>query len=152
MTRTTKQALNIVGISIRTSNQNGKAAKEIPALWQKFMEDNLSSKVPNKIDETIYGVYTDYEGDHTLPYTLTIGYNVNSLDNISEDLTVKIIPEANYVKFTAKGNLTKDAIINKWMEIWNMDMQRSYKADIEIYDDRAVDPTNGVAEILISVE
>lgn len=144
--------MNIVGISTRTSNQNGKAEKDIPALWQKFINDNINEKVSNKIDETIYALYSDYEGDHTLPYTITIGYNTVNLDNISEDLTVKIVQEANYAKFIAKGNLTKDAVINKWMEIWNMDLQRSFTNDLEIYDDRAIDPTNGIAEILISVK
>jgi len=152
MTKIKKEAFNVVGISTRTSNQNGKAAKDIPALWQKFMTDNISEKVSNKIDETIYALYSDYEGDHTLPYTITIGYNAVNLDHISEDLTVKIVPQANYVKFIAKGNLTKDAVINKWMEIWNMNLQRSFTNDLEIYDDRAIDPTNGIAEILISVK
>ncbi|MDT0606724.1 GyrI-like domain-containing protein [Croceitalea rosinachiae] len=152
MTNMKKQAMNIVGISTRTSNQNAKAEKDIPALWQKFMTDNIGSKIPNKVDETVYALYSDYEGDHTLPYTITIGYKVGSLDNIPEDLTVKIVPEANYAQFFAEGNLTKDAVINKWMEIWNMDLPRSYKTDLEIYDDRAIDPTNGIAEILISVK
>ena len=151
MTEISKETLNIVGISTRTTNQDGKAAKDIPMLWQKFMTDNLSDKLPNKHNETIYAIYTDYEGDHNLPYTITIGYNMINLDNIPEDLTVKIVPAAKYVSFIVKGDLTKDAVINKWIEIWNMDLQRSYSTDIEMYDDRAVDPTNGIAEILISV-
>ena len=151
MTKISKETLNIVGISIRTTNQNGKAAKDIPALWHKFMTDNPSSTLPNRRNDTIYAIYTDYEGDHNLPYTITIGYNMINLDNIPEDLTVKIVLAAKYVSFIAKGDLTKDAVINKWMEIWDMDLQRSYSTDIEMYDDRAVDPTNGIAEILISV-
>lgn len=151
MTNTTKEELIVVGISKRTSNQNGQAAKDIPQLWQKFMAKDIARELANKVDDTIYALYTDYEGDHTKPYTLTIGYKVSNLDNIPEDMTVKIVPEANYAKFMAKGDLTKDAVINKWMEIWNSNLDRSYTADIEIYDDRAKDPTNGEAEILISV-
>lgn len=152
MTSIKKESLDIVGISARTSNQNGKAAKDIPALWQKFMTENIASKVPNRINDTIYALYTDYEGDHTKPYTIIIGYNVSSLDNIPEDLTVKIVPEANYIKFITKGDLTKDAIINKWVQIWNMNLQRSYTTDIEVYDDKAINPTNGEAEILIAIK
>lgn len=152
MTNTKKEELTVVGISTRTSNQNGKATKDIPGLWQKFMAENVSEKLSNKVDDTIYALYTDYEGDHTQPYTLTIGYSVSNLDNIPEDMTVKIVPEANYAKFLAKGDLTKDAVINKWMEIWNTNLNRSYTTDIEIYDDRAKDPTDGEAEILISVK
>ncbi|WP_350289954.1 GyrI-like domain-containing protein [uncultured Croceitalea sp.] len=152
MTNIKKESLDIVGISARTSNQNGKAAKDIPALWQKFMTENIASKVHNKINDSIYALYTDYEGDHTKPYTIIIGYNVSSLDNIPEDLTVKIVPKANYIRFIAKGDLTKNAIIDKWMEIWNMDLQRLYTTDMEVYDDKAINPTNGEAEILIAVK
>ncbi|MEM7483627.1 MAG: GyrI-like domain-containing protein [Bacteroidota bacterium] len=152
MTTTKTNELTIVGIAVRTSNQNGKAQHDIPKLWQQFGQENVSNRVPNKINDTIYAVYTDYEGDHTKPYTLVIGYNVASLNNIPEDMTVKIIPTSNYKKFTAKGNLTKDAVINTWMEIWNTDLKRTYTADIEVYGEKAIDPTNGEAEILIAVE
>lgn len=145
-------ALNIVGISTRTANTNGKADQEIPKLWQKFMSENLAAKVPNKVNETIYALYSDYEGDHTQPYTLTIGYNVSSLDNIPEDFTVKLVPEANYAKFTSKGDLTKDAIINTWMEIWNANLDRSFTADLEIYDDRAINPKHGIADVLVGIK
>ncbi|WP_350286311.1 GyrI-like domain-containing protein [uncultured Croceitalea sp.] len=152
MTTVTKEAFSLVGISTITSNEKGKAAQDIPALWHRLMVENIAGKIPNKTDETIYALYSDYEGDHTQPYKITIGYKVNSLDNIPEDLTVKMIPQSKYAKFTAQGNLTQDAVINKWMEIWNMDLQRTYTTDLEIYDDRAADPTNGVAEILIGVQ
>ncbi len=151
MTTLTKEAFSLVGISTTTSNENGKAAQDIPALWQRFMSENIGHKVPNKINETVYALYSDYEGDHTQPYQITIGYKVASLDNIPEDLTVKLVAKSKFVKFMAEGDLTKDAVINTWMEIWNMDLRRTYTADLEIYDDRAADLTNGVAEILIGV-
>ncbi|AWX44031.1 hypothetical protein HME9304_01031 [Flagellimonas maritima] len=152
MTTTKTNELTIVGIAIRTSNEKGKAQHDIPMLWRKFSEENIPNRVPNKLNDTIYAVYTDYEGDHTKPYTLVIGYNVASLNNIPEDMTVKIIPPANYKKFIAKGNLTKDAVINTWTEIWNTDLKRTYTADMEIYGEKAVNPTKGEAEILVAIE
>nr|WP_298997149.1 GyrI-like domain-containing protein [uncultured Allomuricauda sp.] len=150
MTNTKKEELTIVGIAIRTSNQPGKGDRDIPQLWGRFMAENVVNRIPNKVDNTIYAIYTDYEGDHTQPYTILIGCNVHSLDNIPEDMTVKMVPASNYTQFTAKGDLTKDAVINTWMEIWNTDLKRTFTTDIEVYDDRAVDPTNGVAEILVA--
>jgi len=152
MNTVTKEAFNLVGISITTSNEGGKAEKDIPALWHKWMAENVAQKVPHKMDETLYALYSDYEGDHTKPYQITIGHKVTNLDSIPEDLTVKVVPESTYAKFTAKGNLTQDAVINKWLEIWNMDLPRTYTNDLEIYDDRAADPTNGIADIFIAVE
>ena len=150
MTNTKKEELTIVGIAIRTSNQPGKGDRDIPELWGKFMAENVVNRIPNKVDETIYAIYTDYEGDHTQPYTLVIGCKVFSLDNIPEDMTVKIVPASNYTQFTAKGDLTKDAVINTWMEIWKTKLERTYTADIEIYGEKAMDPTNGEAEILVA--
>ncbi|WP_246139843.1 GyrI-like domain-containing protein [Flagellimonas hymeniacidonis] len=152
MTITKKDALTIVGLSARTSNSKGKAEKDIPQLWEKFMAENVPSRIPHKIDDTIYAIYTDYEGDHTAPYTIVIGCNVFNLDNIPEDMTVKMVPAANYTQFVAKGDLTKDAVINTWMDIWKTDLKRTYTTDIEIYGEKAMNPTNGEAEILIATE
>ncbi|WP_420320488.1 GyrI-like domain-containing protein [Flagellimonas sp.] len=152
MTSTRKKELSIVGLSIRTSNDPGKADKQIPQLWEKFMAENTVARIPHKVDETIYAIYTDYEGDHTKPYTMVIGCNVFNLDNIPDDLTVKMVPPANYTKFTAKGDLTKDAVINTWMDIWNTDLKRTYTTDMEIYGEKAMNPTDGEAEILVATE
>ncbi len=150
MTSTKKGEFTIVGIATRTSNNPGKADKDIPQLWEKFMAENIPDRIPNKVDGTIYAIYTDYEGDHTQPYTIVIGCNVTSLDNIPEDMTVKMVPESNYSQFVAKGDLTKDAVINTWMQIWNTNLERTYSTDLEIYGEKAIDPTNGEAQILVA--
>ena len=150
MTSTKKDELTIVGLSIRTSNDPGKADHDIPQLWKKIMAENTLTRIPHKVDDTIYAIYTDYEGDHTQPYTMVIGCNVSNLDNVPEDMTVKMVPASNYAKFIAKGDLTKDAVINTWMDIWKTDLKRAYTTDIEIYGEKAIDPTNGEAEILIA--
>nr|WP_299346389.1 effector binding domain-containing protein [Allomuricauda sp.] len=150
MTNTKKEELTIVGIAVRTSNKPGKGDRDIPHLWERFMAENILNRVPNKVDNTIYAIYTDYEGDHSQPYTIVIGCNVSSLDNIPEDMTVKIVPESNYTQFIAKGDLTKDAVINTWMEIWNTDLKRAYTTDIEIYGEKAINPMDGEAEILVA--
>lgn len=144
-------AFQIVGISTRTSNANGQAKKDIGELWQRFMTEKVIDQLPAAIDPTIYGVYTDYEGDHTQPYTLILGYKVSSIDNIPNGMVSKKVDQATYLKFTAKGNLMGEAIIGKWLEIWEMDLDRKYTADFEVYGEKAVDPSNGEADIYIAV-
>lgn len=146
-----KGELIIVGIEIRTTNESWQSAKDIPALWCQFMEEKVIKNIPNKLNDTIYTLYTDYESDHTKPYTTIIGCQVTSLDNIPDHLTVKIIPSANYLRFIAKGDLTKKAVVTVWNEVWESNIKRAYTTDIEIYDERAIDPTNGIAEILIAI-
>ncbi|MEM9001128.1 MAG: effector binding domain-containing protein [Bacteroidota bacterium] len=151
MEHTKKNEFMVVGITTRTSNENDRAATDIPTLWNRFMSENIANRVPNKVNGTVYALYTDYEGDHTQPYSLTIGCEVSSLNNIPEDMTVKMVPTATYAKFISKGNLTKDAVIDTWREIWSTDLQRAYTTDIEIYGEKAIDPTNGEAEILVAI-
>jgi len=151
MEQVTKSGFSIVGISVRTTNENGKAAKDIGALWGRFATENIANKIPNIIDETVYGVYTDYEGDHTKPYTTIVGFKVANLDSIPEGMVGKCIEEATYNKFIAKGDLTGPAIIEQWEKIWEMNLNRKFTSDFETYGEKAVDPTNGEAEIYIAV-
>ena len=57
------------------------------------------------------------------------------------------------------GNLLDqdvDVIVNAWKEIWEMSSKqlgghRSYKADFEIYDERAADHQNIVLDLYIGI-
>jgi len=59
----TLNKFNIIGISVRTTNQNNKSAEDIGKLWEQFYRENLSAKIPNKTSNNIYAIYTDYKGD-----------------------------------------------------------------------------------------
>ena len=51
--------MKIVGISVRTTNQNGQAMQDIGNLWQRFFSEQLLTKIPNKVSDAIYNIYTD---------------------------------------------------------------------------------------------
>ena len=144
------KSFDIIGIAIRTTNENEKAATDIPALWAKFMQENILDKIPNKIDNAIYAIYTEYEGDYTQPYTTILGCKVSSTSNLPEGMVAKSLGGENYAKFVAKGDLTKGIVYNKWNEIWNMDLARSYSADFEIYGSKAQNPQEAEVEIFIA--
>ena len=127
----------IIGISVRTINEDGQAKKDIGELWKRFMSENMLEKTPNIKDETIYAVYTDYESDHTKPYTTILGYKVNSLNDIPEGMVGKKIETSNYTKFVAKGDLTDNAVIDEWVKIWNTNLSRTYTADFEAYGEKS---------------
>lgn len=145
-------SFQIIGISIRTTNENGQAKKDIGGLWQKFMSENIMAKIPNVVDETIYAVYTDYEGDHTNPYTTILGCKVSSLSEVPKEMVSKEIEGSTYTKFTAKGDLTDNAVIDAWVKIWNMDLERTYTADFESYGTKAINPADGEADIYVAVK
>ena len=142
----------IIGISVKTTNENGKSAKDIPALWGTFFSDEIFEKIPNKISNEVYGLYSDYEGDFMAPYTTTIGCKVSSIDSIPEGMVYKQISAGNYKKYTAIGDLNKGAVFTKWQEIWGANLKRSYTTDFEVYDTRAQDPTNAEVDIFIAID
>ncbi|MCV9926128.1 GyrI-like domain-containing protein [Flavobacterium sp. LS1R49] len=141
----------IIGLSVRTTNENEQSATDIPALWNKFMTENTIENIPNKIDNSIYSVYTEYEKDYTKPYTTILGCKVLSLDNIPTGMTGKTIAKETYKQFTAKGNLAHGIVIQKWIEIWNTDLNRKYTADFEIYGEKASNPENAEVPIFIAI-
>ena len=142
----------VTGISVRTTNENGQAATDIPALWNKFISEGILEKISNKVDNTIYCIYTDYEKDHTRPYTTILGCRVEDVSNIPDGMITKILHEASYEKFIAKGNLAEGAVFNEWIKIWNSDLKRTFTADFEVYDERSKNPQNAEVDIFIAVE
>ncbi|MGE8555732.1 MAG: GyrI-like domain-containing protein [Chryseobacterium jejuense] len=146
------EPFKVIGIAVRTTNENEQAAKDIPVLWEKFMKENVHESIPDKIDNTVYSIYTDYEKDHTKPYTTLLGCKVESLDNIPEGMIGKSFDGGDYVKFTAKGNLAEGLVINEWFKIWNMDLERTFTADFEMYGEKAQNPSDAEVDILIAVK
>lgn len=140
----------IIGISVRTTNENNQAAKDIGDLWEKFMSENVLEAIPNKIDNTVYSIYTDYESDHTKPYTTILGCKVSNLHTVPGGMIGKSFDGGNYVKLSAKGDLMKGLIINKWVEIWNMDLDRAFTADFEVFGEKAQNPNDAEIDFLIA--
>lgn len=145
-------AFNVIGIEVRTTNQDGQAMQDIPALWHRFMSNNLAAAIPNKLSNDIYCLYTEYEKDHTLPYTTMIGCKVSNLDTMPEGMTGKIIEGGYFTKYTAKGNLTQGAVYNEWKNIWATATNRAFTTDYEIYGAKAANPEDGEVDIFVGVK
>lgn len=142
----------VIGLSIRTTNKEGQAADDIAALWSRFLSENIMNDIPNKVDHTVYSLYTDYEGDHTEPYTAVLGCKVHSLSSIPEGMIGRSFEGGKYVKITAKGDLTKGLIVEKWFKIWNMNLDRNYTVDFEVFGEKAQDPTNAEVEFFVGLK
>ncbi|WP_426482447.1 GyrI-like domain-containing protein [Chryseobacterium sp. R2ACT005] len=146
------EPFKVIGISVRTTNENEQAAKDIPVLWEKMINEDILNSIPDRIDNTIYSIYTDYEKDHTKPYTTVLGCKVENLDNIPEGMVGYSFDGGDYVKFTTKGDLSKGLVINEWLKIWKMDLGRIFTADFEIYGEKAQNPSDAEVDILIAVK
>ena len=145
-------AFNIIGISVRTTNENNEAAIDIPALWNKFMTEGIAAQIPNKIDNNLYCIYTEYEKDFTKPYTTILGCKVENLSNVPAGMKGVSFPEASYQKFIAKGNILEGMVFHEWNKIWNKNLNRSYAADFEVYGEKANDPADAEVDIFIAIK
>ena len=141
----------VIGISVRTTNENGQAGTDIVRLWERFVTEKIVDKIPNKVDGTIYSIYTDYESDHTKPYTTILGCEVTNTNSIPKGMVAKTIMDADYSKFTAKGDLTKGVVYKEWTKIWHTKLERTYSADFEVYSEKSQNPTDAEVEIFVGI-
>lgn len=145
------QAFSVIGIAVRTTNENGQAAKDIPALWNTFITENIAAQIPGKTGSDIYCIYTGYVKDHTQPYTTIVGCKVENLNHIPAGMTGKLITAGTYTQFTAKGNLMEGAVFNAWENIWGSDLDRAFTADFEVYGEKAQNPANAEVDIFVAI-
>lgn len=145
------EPFKIIGISIRTTNQNGKAVKDIGEMWGRFMSDNIVVKIPNKIGSTVFSLYTDYESDHKHPYTAVLGCKVEHLNDIPDGIIGVSIEGGTYIKSTARGDLTKGLIVNHWSKIFEMELNRTFIADFEVFGEKSQNPLDAEIDFYVTI-
>jgi len=151
MQKETIAPFQIIGISVRTSNQDNQAATDIPALWNQFISESTMEKIPNKIDSEVYSIYTNYEGDHTQPYDTILGCKVSTLKDIPKGMIGQAFEGGKVAKFTSKGNLEDNIIYKTWLDIWNADLDRTFTADFEVHGAKSMDRTNAEVDIFVAI-
>jgi predicted transcriptional regulator YdeE len=120
----------VKGFSVRTKNsmEFDKNTAKLPQLWQKFISNHPA------VDDSVFGVYSDYESDVNGFYTVTAGIASEHEDTGTH--TVKVI-SGNYLIFKAKGE-QPEAVINAWQNVWNYFTnknlyKRRFMTDFECY-------------------
>lgn len=141
----------VSGIRIRTTNQDGKAMQDIGITWQKFFTDSIYENIQNKVNNKTIGLYIEYEGDYTKPYTFIAGAEINPKTENYQELTIKVIPKGKYAKFVITGDV-QNSVGQAWQEIWNMDLKRKYTCDFEEYQNNSKDMQKQEIHIYIAIE
>jgi predicted transcriptional regulator YdeE len=126
-----KDSFYVAGISIRTINKDERSAKDIGSLWERFMSEDMSAQISNKISNDIYCVYTDYDSDHADWYTVVIGHKVADT-NVDHKLFLALVPEGNYRVYKPQGEFPA-CVADTWQHIWQCDASRKYIADYDLY-------------------
>jgi predicted transcriptional regulator YdeE len=143
--------LKIIGLYVRTTNKDNQSAQDIGKLWGQFYAENLLERIPDKVSNDIYSIYTDYKSNYQDDYTTIIGVQVNNLNSIPAGCVGREFPTENFKIFTAKGQLPK-AIIDTWLSIWQQDdeLQRKYTYDFECYTGKSQNGENSEVDIYIA--
>lgn len=149
----TLEAFTVVGISVRTTNQDHKSQEDIAKLWESFLLNGVVQSIKNKISDDIYCIYTDYESDYTGEYTTLIGYKVSNIREIptNKNLVIKYFPACKYLKYISEGELPY-AVGKTWAQIWQSNTERAYIADFDIYGEEAKDPKNAKITTFLSIK
>jgi predicted transcriptional regulator YdeE len=151
-------AFEVMGIAVRTNNANeASAGGAIPKLWRRVMQEHALNTVPDPVDQNIYAVYSDYASDANGDYTLVLGKRVPSGAKLEDGFLVKTVPAGRYAVFTSDRGPVAKVVVETWKEIWSYyqsptNGQRAYRADFELYDQRAADPNNAQVDIYIGVK
>ena len=142
----------VTGIAVRTTNQNGQAQKDIGALWNMFMNNDVMAQIDSRASDDIYCLYTDYETDHTGPYTAVLGCRVNSPDKVPADLVAVAIPQGYYQVYSLAGEFPEN-VGRAWQQIWKTAGSRAYTVDFDLYNAEAAESFKETeAKIYLAVE
>lgn len=148
----------VIGISARTNNVKEMTADGvIGKMWGRLMQEGLLAKIPNKADPNIVAVYTDYASDHNGDYTFLLGSRVTSDADVPEEMVAKKIPAGKFAVFISDKGPAPKVVPELWMKINSLPenavgADRMYRADFEIYDQRAMDPQNLQMDVYIGVK
>jgi predicted transcriptional regulator YdeE len=151
--------LFIVGIEARTTAAKEMSAQGvIPQQWQKFMQEGVLQKIPNKADQNIYAVVTDFADKRYGEYSVVIGARVTDKSQVPAGLVLKTIPADKYAIFQTDKGPARQVVPAAWQKIADSEdkgelgFTRTYKADYELFDGQAMDPQNLQAELHVGVK
>ncbi|MDF2985098.1 MAG: hypothetical protein K0R50_608 [Eubacterium sp.] len=96
-----REETKIIGISVRTTEENGLSDREIPEMENKYFEMGLAEFIPGRINPGIrIGAACRYEDNY---FTFITGEEVQNLEYIPEGMTGEVLPAGTYAVFTIRG-------------------------------------------------
>ena len=151
------QPFYVAGYQVRTTNAaEASGESKIGPLWQRFMQENLAARIPNRADAAFTVVYSNYASDETGAYDYLLGARVTSVNHLPAGMSWKKVELATYaIILTDKGQLPS-VLQATWDRIWHMSAgelggKRAFVTDYEIYDKRTEDSQNAQVEIHIGL-
>jgi predicted transcriptional regulator YdeE len=122
----------IIGLELRTNND--VAFETIPAHWQRFMGEEILGRIPNRVSDTIYVVYTNYQNpgvNNQGIYSCVLGAAVTLREHIPDGLVAVSLPASTDQVVPVER---ADKVGVAWQDIWKQNTsERTFIADTECY-------------------
>jgi predicted transcriptional regulator YdeE len=152
-----QERFTVVGIAVRTSNaEQMTAARPIGKQWERFFKEAVLAAIPNKADGKIVAVYSEYASDKDGEYTYLLGARVTKVESVPAGMTVENVPAGRFAVFTSERGPVEKMVVEMWRRVWEtpknaLGGDRTYKADFEVYDQRAQNPGDAVVDLYVAV-
>jgi predicted transcriptional regulator YdeE len=150
---------SVIGIQVRTSNaKEVTGGGAIPKQWEKFFKEGIADKIPNKVDSTIYAVYTNYASDYNGEYDFIIGMKVSTVSDVPPGMVAKKVPKGRYAIVTSAKGPVAQVVPQAWQRVYSLDDNkqlggsRAYKADFELYDQRSQNPQDSQVDLYLGLK
>ncbi len=150
-------SFDVIGIEARTNNAQESSGKgAIPEQWQRLFNEGILDKIPDRADEFVTAVYTNYASDWNGDYTYILGAKVKPGTKAPGGMVLVTIPAGKYVEFESARGAGQQVVPELWKQIWSYFQEpgnpaRAYKADFERYE-MPSDPNNMQAHIFMGVK
>jgi AraC family transcriptional regulator len=147
-----KEAFQVVGSSIMTTQERNMNLQEIPKFWARIHETKDAQKLcSHAADENMLGICYDGKPDGTFSYMIGVVSNERP-----EGFEVLTIPKATWAVFESIGPLPK-AIQDVWTDIFqnflpSSDYEHAPLPDFELYPDGDTGSKNYHCEVWIPIQ
>ena len=147
----------VIGIEVRTNNASeATGAGAIPKQWQRLFAEGVLNRIPDRLDQSIVAVYTNYASDANGEYSFVLGAKVKPGSKAPSGMVAVPVPAGKYLEFvTAKGP-GAEVVPPAWMQIYGYFQAhpapaRAFETDYEVYSETS-DPNAVQAHIFIGVK
>ena len=146
--------LSIIGIQARTNNTKEMTdGGVIPKQWDKFFAEGVLARIPNKVNPTVYALYTDYAGDRKGDYSFFIGAEVSYTAAIPAGMVAKKVFAGKYAVVTS-ARVRRRPVVEVRLDRFRRQLggARAYQTDFEVYDQRSRGPQDSQIDIFVGIK
>lgn len=155
----TKPGFDVIGYSIRTRNADGQNNRDIPAFWQRYLQENMGKQLHGQaVSNVEFGICDDFDMDAG-EFSYIIGVEAREGAEVPEGAISRHYPEQTYAVFTTP-KVSPDRFVESIQSTWTAIFsewfpQSGYEhaaaAEFEYYDERSWRDRNELLEMDIYI-